>query len=255
MTFLRTLIFFTGFCLYQLLILPLLAYFQWAARQQGAASVRRRVHPVIRTWGKSVCWLAGTKIERLHYSDAGHDEVLLIVSNHQADFDIPLLAGWMGRPLAFVAKKELASLPLLSQWMKLSGCIFLDREDKRKQVAQVRETIQTLQQGQSLVIFPEGTRSGSDELGPFAKGSLNIALKAGVRIQPVTVQGTWKLKPKGKNLFPGGKVRMVLHPPIDPATLPAEEQAQLHELVRERIRSGLVSSGTRPAEPQNDNSQ
>ncbi|MCH8526069.1 MAG: 1-acyl-sn-glycerol-3-phosphate acyltransferase [Kiritimatiellae bacterium] len=222
--------------------MPLLVTFQWKARRQGPESVRGKVYPVIRLWGKSVCRLAGARLERIDHSDAAPGEVMLIVSNHQADFDIPLLAGYAGRSCGFVAKKELANLPLLSRWMRLTGCIFLDREDKRKQVAQVRETIETLKQGQSMVIFPEGTRSGSDELGPFAKGSLNIAQKAGVRIQPVTLQGTWKLKTKGKMLFPGGKVRMVLHSAIDPKALSAEELARLHDLVRDRIRSGLLES-------------
>jgi 1-acyl-sn-glycerol-3-phosphate acyltransferase len=240
MTFLRTLFFFTGFCLYQLLILPFLIYFQWRSGHQGPESVRRNVYPVIRIWGKSVCRLAGARLERIDHSDAAPGEVMLIVSNHQANFDIPLLAGYAGRSCGFVAKKELANLPLLSRWMRLSGCIFLDREDKRKQVAQVRETIETLKRGQSMVIFPEGTRSGSDDMGPFAKGSLNIAQKAGVRIQPVTLQGTWRLKTKGKFLLPGANVRMVLHPPIDPAALSAGDLARLHDLVRDQIRSGCV---------------
>jgi 1-acyl-sn-glycerol-3-phosphate acyltransferase len=242
MTFLRTLFFFTGFCLHQLLILPHLIYFQIMAKRNGPASVRRRVYPVIHTWGKWVCSLAGAKIDRTDSGNAPADEILLIVSNHQADFDIPLLSGYAGRPLAFVAKKELANIPLLSRWMGLMGCIFLDREDRRKQVAQIRETIDTLKAGQSMVIFPEGTRSGSDEMGPFAKGSLNIALKAGVRIQPVTLQGTWRLKPKGKIRFPGGRVRMVIHPCIDPAALAEADQDRLHEIVRDCIASGLTSA-------------
>lgn len=241
MTFLRTLFFFTGFWLHQVLILPHLAYYQWIARRNGPESVRTRVYPIPHAWGKLMCRLAGAKLERIDRSDAAPDEVLLIVSNHQGDFDIPILAGYTGRTMAFVAKKELAHLPLMSRWMKLMGCIFLDREDKRKQVAQVRETIETLKQGQSMVIFPEGTRSGSDEMGPFAKGSLNIAVKAGVRIQPVTIQGSWKLKTKGKLEFPGGNVRMVLHPVLDPAKLSSEELARLHDLVRERIQSGFTA--------------
>ena len=242
MTFLRTLFFFTGFCLHQVLILPFLLYFQLRANRNGVESVRRKVYPIIHTWGKWICWLAGAKLERIDRSDTRAGEVVLIASNHQADFDIPLLSGYAGRPLGFVAKKELANLPLMSRWMRLMGCIFLDREDKRKQVAQIRDTIETLKQGQSMVIFPEGTRSGSDELGPFAKGSLNIALKAGVRILPVTLQGTWQLKSKGKLALPGGRIRMVIHPAIDPAALPPEEQARLHEIVRQQIQSELAGT-------------
>lgn len=241
MTFLRTLFFFVGFCLYQAVILPFLLCFEWQARVKGPETVRKRVYRIIRGWGQSTCWLAGAKLERLDLGGAPADETVLIASNHQADFDIPLLAGHAGRPLGFVAKKELAGLPLISRWMRLMGCIFLDREDRRKQVAQIRETIETLQAGHSMVIFPEGTRSGSDEMGAFAKGSLNIALKAGVRIQPVTLQGTWRLKVKGKPLFRGGKVRMLIHPPVDPAAMSEADLGRLHERVREIIHGGLSS--------------
>lgn len=241
MTFLRTLFFFTGFCLYQVLILPALLYFEWAAKHKGAAPVRKQVYAIIRVWGKLTCILAGTRLTRIDHSDASPGEPLLIVSNHQADFDIPLLSGYAGRSLAFVAKKELANLPLISRWMRLVGCIFLDREDKRKQVAQIRETIEILKEGQSMVIFPEGTRSGSDAMAPFSKGSLNIALKAGVRIQPVTLQGTWQLKTKGKMQFTGGSVRMVLHPTINPESLSTDDLARLHALVQDQIKSGFTS--------------
>lgn len=237
---LRTLFFFLVFWMHQLLILPLRCFYAIQAKQKGPAGVRPRVSYVTRTWGKLVCALGGARVERTDHSDARPDEVLLLVSNHQGEFDIPLLLGYAGRSLGFVAKKELANIPMVSAWMRLMGCIFLDRGDKRKQVAQVRETIETLQAGQSMVIFPEGTRSGSDEVRPFAKGSLNIARKAGVRIQPVSLSGSWKLKPQKGIGLPGGKVRIVLHPTVDPAALSPEELEQLHERVRDLIVSGMA---------------
>ncbi len=238
MKHLRTLFFFVVFWLHQLLILPIRLWLDFQVRRRGAAWGQERAVWVGRTWGHLLAWLGGARVELINHSNADPKETLLVVSNHQGEFDIPLLLAVTGRRLGFVAKKELAAIPMVSPWMRLMGCIFLDREDKRKQVAQVRETIDNLKAGQSMVIFPEGTRSGSDEVGPFAKGSLNIARKAGVRIQPVTLSGSWRLKPKGSLGLPGGRVRIVLHPVVDPALLAAEDLENLHLDIRNQIAGG-----------------
>jgi 1-acyl-sn-glycerol-3-phosphate acyltransferase len=183
--------------------------------------------------------LSGARLEIDDRSTLAPGQAALVVSNHQGAFDIPLLVGYAGRDLGFVAKKELANIPFVSAWMRLINCVFLDREDRRKQVAQIRETIDILRSGQSMVIFPEGTRSNGPQTGDFAKGSLAIAAKAGVPILPVTLDNSWALKPKGEWGLPGGKVRVTLHPAIDPQALSAEDQNRLHEIVRNAIVGGL----------------
>ncbi len=235
---LRTLFFFPLFWLHQLLIAPRLGGLL-LLRKHRAPAVRKQACRVGRGWGRLVLRLAGGRVEVLDRSGLPSGRAALVVSNHQGAFDIPLLMGFVGRDIGFVAKKELAHIPLVSAWMRLVGCVFLDREDRRKQVAQIRETIDTLRSGQSMVIFPEGTRSNGPKLGEFAKGSLSIAAKAGVPIQPVTLDKTWALKPKDQWGLPGGKVRVILHPPVDPAALSAEDQNRLHEIVRGVIEAGL----------------
>ncbi|MCH8514547.1 MAG: 1-acyl-sn-glycerol-3-phosphate acyltransferase [Kiritimatiellae bacterium] len=239
MTFFRTLFFFLVFWSHQLLILPLLLYFRGISKRKGPKEARIRSAYIGRRWGKMVAWLGGARMEITDNADLSEHEAVLIVSNHQGEFDIPILIGYAGCTPGFVAKKELEHIPLVSQWMRLLGCVFLDRGDRRRQIVQVREIIDLLKSGHSMVIFPEGTRSGSDELLPFAKGSLNIAAKAGVRIMPVTLSGSWKLKPKGKLRLPGGTVRLVRHPLLDPAALSPEDQGRLHEIVRDQIASSL----------------
>ena len=166
-------------------------------------------------------------------------EAVLFVSNHQGDFDIPIMLSVCGRDLAFVAKKELGKFPLVSNWMYLIGCIFLDRDNRRKQVGQIKQTVTNLQSGLSMVIFPEGTRSRGPVMLPFSKGSLNIADRAGVRIVPVTLKDSYTLKPKGSWGFPGGNAVVIFHPAIDPKALDPEIKARLHEHVQGIIQAGL----------------
>ncbi len=238
-TFLRTLFFFVVFWLHQLLILPLLIVYCLRAKQAGCQQVRSQACKIARVCGGLMCWLGGAKITRHDHSGVRDGETVLLVSNHQGDFDIPILLSQAGCNIAFVAKKELEKLPLVSQWMGLIGCIFLDRDDRRRKVGQLKETVANLQSGLTMVIFPEGTRSRGPEMGPFAKGSLNLAERAGVRILPVTLKDTYTLKPKGGWGLPGGKAEVILHPAIDPKELDAETKARLHEHVRDIVASGL----------------
>lgn len=238
-TFFRTLFFFVVFWLHQFLILPLLGYYKYRQHKHGQRQDRDKVYEIAKRWGQLVCWSGGAKISVEDHSGLGAEEAVLFVSNHQGDFDIPLLVSEAGRPLAFVAKKELERIPLVSGWMRLLGCIFLDRDNRRKQVGQIKEIVAFLQSGSSMVIFPEGTRSRGPGMAPFSKGSLNIAERAGVRLVPVSLVDTYKLKPKGSFGLPGGEVKVLLHPAIDPKTLDEETKAGLHEHVQEIIQTGL----------------
>jgi 1-acyl-sn-glycerol-3-phosphate acyltransferase len=224
-----------------MLIIPLLILQSFQARRGPGPASWHRAHVQGVAWGRFTCVLAGAKVTVEDRSGLDPDQTVLIVSNHQGDFDIPLLLGYSGRPLAFVAKKELENLPLISRWMRLLGCIFLDREDRRRQVAQLRQTVDQLQQGLSMVIFPEGTRSRGPEMRPFAKGSLNLAEKAGVHIQPITLVDTYKLWPKGRKTMPGAEVKLILHPAINPSDLTREEKSTLHKHVQHIVQRGLES--------------
>lgn len=236
---LRTLTFFVLFWCHQIMILPLLCWRMFQAKRHSGPFIWDRVASQSLFWGRLTCRLGGVRVTVEDHSGLDPEQTVLLVSNHQGDFDIPVLLGYSGRKLAFVAKKELANIPSVSQWMGLMGCIFLDREDRRKQVRQIRQTVEQLQQGLSMVIFPEGTRSRGGPMRPFAAGSLNIAEKAGVPILPVTLVDTYKVLPKGKFLLQGTSVKMILHPAVQTNELTKEEKRNLHTRVRDIVASGL----------------
>lgn len=236
---LRTLFFFLVFWTHQILILPLMPVLLFLTRGERAPRWRHLARPISHSWARMVCALGGVKLEVIDRSGLDPKDTVFLVSNHQGDFDIPVLLCAAARPLGFVAKRELASIPLVSQWMKIMGCIFLDRQNRRKQVAQIRQTVHHLQNGISMVIFPEGTRSRSPEMGPFAKGSLQIGLRAGVPIVPVTLRDTHTLLPKHRKTMPGGSACVILHPAIHPANLSDADKRDLQQRVRRQIQSGL----------------
>lgn len=114
---------------------------------------------------------------------------LIVVSNHQSQLDIPALVLTLDRRLGFVAKKELASVPLISYWMRQIGCIVIDRSDKSGS----HRALETAAKGMGihpLVVFPEGTRSKDGKLLPLKQGGFRLALLADARVLPIHIEGT-----------------------------------------------------------------
>lgn len=170
-------------------------------------------------------------------------EACLYVSNHQGNFDIPIFLNMLNRPVGFIAKKELLKFKTFSYWMKQINCIFIDRNNIRESMKSMNEGVEILKRGHSMVIFPEGTRSKGPEVGEFKKGSMKLALKAGVPVIPVTIDGSYKLLERNSEYDKSErKVRITIEKPIYPKELSKEQQNSLAEDVRKIIVNNIKSS-------------
>lgn len=190
------------------------------------------------TWGRDVIGLTGSTVEVSGEELIPQDTAVVFVGNHQGYLDIPVMLGFVNKPKAFISKIEILKIPLLSTWMKLMQCTFLDRKNPRQSIKAMQEAVETVKKGYSLVIFPEGTRSRGGPVAEFKAGSFKLALKAGVPIVPVTIDGTWRLFEEHKR-FQKGHVKVTVHPAIPTAGLSKEETALLPEKVRAVIMSAL----------------
>ena len=148
---------------------------------------------VIQCVFRLILWMAGVKITVKGRENVPTDQAVLYVGNHRSYFDI--LVGYVTVPslTGFVAKKEMEKIPLLSSWMKLVNCLFLDRVNLKEGLKTILAGIEQVKRGVSVWIFPEGTRNRHDdilELLPFKEGSLKIAEKSGCPVVPVAMFGT-----------------------------------------------------------------
>lgn len=177
-------------------------------------------------------------------------EALVVMSNHQSLYDIPALYQALGIRLRMVAKKELFRVPIWSTAMRAAGFIELDRGDHQRAVESLARARQALQEGTSIWIAPEGTRSIDGQLGPFKQGGFHLALETGARILPVSIDGTRQvLAAHGTKVHRGKTVRVTLGDPIEAAAYGEDRRKELADAVRQAIARHLPVSDAAEMRP------
>ncbi|WP_425603979.1 lysophospholipid acyltransferase family protein [Luteimonas kalidii] len=148
-----------------------------------------------RCWGPGLLLLAGARLEVEGADNVDWSRPCLLVANHQSIFDICALFRAVPVPLRFLLKEEMKRVPFVGWYARATGMLFIVRDNARAGALFRRQAAAVLEGGQSLCLFPEGTRSRSGEVGPFKGGSLQAAIDAGVAVVPVALQGAGRVLP------------------------------------------------------------
>jgi 1-acyl-sn-glycerol-3-phosphate acyltransferase len=164
----------------------------------------------------------------------------VIIANHQSGFDIWVIYGWLWIDFKWVMKRELARVPGLGWGCKVLGHIFIDRASRTQALTSLEEAKQKLRGGTSVVFFPEGTRSRTEQMLPFKKGAFRFACDLDLPILPVTINGTSRILPGGTLDLMPGHAELIIHPPIHPEDYPEENLEALMSHAREVIESVRV---------------
>lgn len=158
----------------------------------------------------------------------------MLYGNHQGMFDVVAIATSCDKPLGIVYKKELHSVPLLSQIYRCTNSFAMDREDVRQSLTVIQAVTKEVQKGRNYVIFPEGTRSKKgNEMNEFHGGSFRCAVKAKCPIVPMAFINSFKvLDQKGS-----ARVTVQLHylPAIPYEQYKDLKTVELAALVKSRI--------------------
>jgi 1-acyl-sn-glycerol-3-phosphate acyltransferase len=201
---------------------------------------RRAAYWAGKVWGKVTVFSTGSRVIIEGRENIPQGVNLCFMGNHQGFFDIPCFLGFTGRPVGFIAKQELFNVPVLGQWMREIGCVFIDRKSPRKAIETFRTSAQLIRSGHPLVIFPEGTRSKSDSIGEFHTGSLKLASMADAVIVPFAIKGTWRIYEIDKNIHPI-QVRICILPPIMPNDPDYNDKHVLADKLARQIRNTFES--------------
>lgn len=171
---------------------------------------------VARVWAHHLLWLGRIEVDvyGLDNYPRGVPRIC-VVSNHQGYADILLLEAYLPDIGGFVAKQELKWVPVLSNWMRIFHCVFIDRRSVRRGTRAIDRAVSYVKQGFPMLIFPEGTRSHSKQMGRFRGGSLKLAVDSEATIVPVTIDGTFRVLEQNGRLQPA-RTTLTVHPPIEP---------------------------------------
>ncbi|BEP29967.1 lysophospholipid acyltransferase family protein [Helicovermis profundi] len=175
---------------------------------------QKRSFIIVKEWCDKLIRLAGVEVEIIGEENIPKEGPVLFVSNHQSNFDIPILLAKIDKPKAFIAKIELKKFPVVNRWMQKINCIFMDRSDIRQSAKSIIKGIKLLKSGYSIVVFPEGTRSEDGNLLEFKAGALKLAIKSGVPIVPIIINGSKEIMPKGSKTIRSSKVKLIIEKPI-----------------------------------------
>ncbi|HEX6964696.1 MAG TPA: lysophospholipid acyltransferase family protein, partial [Gemmatimonadaceae bacterium] len=148
-------------------------------------------------WCRIILRMSGVKVVVHDAQHMQHDQAAVYVGNHVSWFDVFALGLVLPR-FRFVAKKELASLPVFGRAVKEVAAIFIDRQNRRAAFDAYADAAKQIQAGTSVVVYPEGTRGRSYALRPFKKGPFVLAIAAQVPIVPVIIHGTREIQGKGE---------------------------------------------------------
>ncbi|MCF2625820.1 1-acyl-sn-glycerol-3-phosphate acyltransferase [Fusobacterium perfoetens] len=191
----------------------------------------------------SCCFLKvlGTKVEVVYkdkeaFEHLNREKGIVLIANHQSNFDIPVILSGIKFDLGFVAKKEMESWPFFHRWMRRGKYIFLDRSNPREGIKSIKKAVKIVKEGYPTVIFPEGERSLTGEIGNFKKGSFKLALDTNGIIVPMTICGAINIQKRGSiAVSRNRKVKLIVEKPIDISILSDEEKKNLNNIVRDKI--------------------
>ncbi len=193
-------------------------------------------------WCNTLLHMAGVTVTVEGKENIPTDRPCVFVANHRSYYDIPIMLTQLDAPHGMLAKAQTDKIPLVRGWMRLLGCVFVDRDDVRASMVALNAGIAEVKSGHSFTIFPEGTRhKGKEgEMGEFKGGAFRIALKTGAPIVPVALHNTRDIMENNHNLMRPAHVTVRILPPIETAGLSRAAQKELPALAQAQIQAQLT---------------
>jgi 1-acyl-sn-glycerol-3-phosphate acyltransferase len=187
---------------------------------------------------RTTLWIAGIHVHVDGLSNVPPG-VCVFAANHCSNLDPVALTPQIPKRVALLAKKEVFRIPILSKAIRLAGLIPVDRGNKETASESVDAAVESLKDGLSFCVYPEGTRSRDGRLLPFKRGTFLMAIRAGVPVVPISLAGTQNLLRKGDwRLYPG-EVTVKFGVPVDASKYSLDQRQELLDAVHDAVAAGL----------------
>lgn len=187
-----------------------------------------------RFWGTRLCRTCGVGVSVVGGAGVDWEKPLIVMANHQSYLDIPVLYAALPEPFGMLAKQELFRLPIFSAAMRGMRCVPIDRDNRRQSLASLKKAADLVRQGNSIVVFPEGTRSSDGRIQELKKGPFYLAEMARVPVVPVGIRGTRNALAKNSLFVRGAEVEVRIGAPI--------AASQRGQGTRDRLRETVLTA-------------
>ena len=168
----------------------------------------------VKEWAEYVLKISGVNVSVSGISNIPSDETVILVCNHQSFYDIPVLLASLDKPYGLLSKDSVKKIPFINKWMDELNCVFINRDNPKSAINSLSLVGDNLDNGYSMIIFPEGTRSKSSKLLKFRSGAFRLAVSKNVSIVPIVLNGTYKIFETNHNLIKPGNVTLKILPKI-----------------------------------------
>lgn len=192
-------------------------------------------------WGRFVLWSALLNIKVERKTPLDKKQSYIFVANHQGVFDIFLVYGYLGHNFKWLMKQSLRKMPLVGFASLKAGHVFVDQSSRSGIVQTMKNTRDTLKDGISTVVFPEGHRTPDGHMAEFKKGAFQTALSLKLPIVPVTIDGAYGVLPINSWKMTPQRIKLTFHEPLETANLKADDLPDFIEKVHAVIKSELKS--------------
>jgi 1-acyl-sn-glycerol-3-phosphate acyltransferase len=200
----------------------------------------RLQHYCMRRWSKDNLWLSRARVEIEGIENLDRNRPQILVANHSGLHDILSLSAYLPIQFRWIAKKSLFRVPFMGWHMRRSGYIAIDRENPREAAKSILAAAGEIRNGTNAIAFPEGGRSLTGKLGSFQSGAFSLALRTGVPLVPVTLDGCHRvIAPQTLQVNPGTIIRIKVDRSIDVSSYSKGDKRKLMEDVFRVMSSNL----------------
>jgi 1-acyl-sn-glycerol-3-phosphate acyltransferase len=201
-----------------------------------------RLQWIPRLWARLVIWGACCRVAVEGRENLEPDQTYVFACNHTSALDIPALSAGLPRDIRWIGKKELFGVPIFGQAMLRVGYIPIDRSNARAALKSLNLAAGRIQEGASVLIFPEGTRSTDGRLLPFKSGGLALAIRSGRPVAPAAILGAGQALPPNTLRLNPGLIRIRLGKPVPTEGLKMRDRDQLAALLRDKVQELIDSA-------------
>ena len=234
----RTILFYTAMWVPLVLGFPIALIYILMVKLGLGRFLEGFIHFGSSNWAKLVLKTTGSTIKIVGLENIPNEKGLCFVGNHQSAVDILIILSVLPVTVGYIAKKQLLYYPFLNLWIIALRSVYIDRGNVKKALLSIKKGVEFIKKGNSMIIFPEGTRSKSDTMGTFKNGSLKLATRAEATIIPVTIRGSWHAWEENLRICPAN-IKFTVHEAVLTKGLSTEESKALGYKLSEIIGSEL----------------